>query len=79
MTMDSKTMAKEIERRLAQYDWAFHFDRKKDTLRIEDKKTKKGVTISLPSIIAKWEETKEEAMEEIVYYVEQTLCTMHKT
>ncbi|GGJ67966.1 uncharacterized protein YtpQ (UPF0354 family) [Anoxybacillus voinovskiensis] len=77
--MDSKTMAKEIERRLAQYDWAFHFDRKKDTLRIEDKKTKKGVTISLPNIIAKWEEAKEQAVEEIVYYVEQTLCTMHKT
>lgn len=58
MKMDSKRMAEEIEKRLARNDWTFHFDNKKDTLRIEDARSKKGVTVSLPSIIAKWEEKK---------------------
>lgn len=76
--MDSKQMCEEIKKRLARDDWTFQFDRKKDTLRIEDKETKKGVTISLPGVIAKWHEQKEEAVDEIVYYVEQALNTMHE-
>jgi uncharacterized protein YtpQ (UPF0354 family) len=77
--MDSKQMYEEIKKRLAHHhDWAFQLDRKNDTLRIEAKETKKGVTISLPGIIAKWHEQKEEAVNEVIYYVEQTLHTMHE-
>ncbi|AEH46841.1 DUF1444 domain-containing protein [Parageobacillus thermoglucosidasius] len=76
--MDSKQMYEQIKKKLARNDWTFQFDRKKDTLRIEDKKTKKGVTISLPGVIAKWHEQKDEAVDEIVYYVEQALNTMHE-
>jgi uncharacterized protein YtpQ (UPF0354 family) len=76
--MDSKQMYEEIKKRLARNDWTFQFDRKKDTLRIEDKETKKGVTISLPGVIAKWHEQKDEAIDEIVYYVEQALNTMQE-
>jgi uncharacterized protein YtpQ (UPF0354 family) len=78
MKMDSKQMRKEIEKRLAHYDWAFLFDAKKDTLRVENKETKKGVTVSLPGIIAKWEEKKEAAIDEVVYYIEQTLTMMNE-
>jgi uncharacterized protein YtpQ (UPF0354 family) len=78
MQMDSKQMAKEIEKRLAREDWTFQFDSKKDTLRIEDSQTKKGVTVSLPGIIAKWQEKQEEALQEVVYYIEQALHTMHE-
>ncbi|RAK21201.1 uncharacterized protein YtpQ (UPF0354 family) [Anoxybacillus vitaminiphilus] len=79
MKMDSKQMRKEIEKRLAHYDWVFLFDAKKDTLRVENKEIKKGVTISLPGIIAKWEEKKEAAIDEVVYYIEQTLTSMNET
>jgi uncharacterized protein YtpQ (UPF0354 family) len=76
--MDSKQMYEEIKKRLAHHhDWVFQLDRKNDTLRIEAKETKKGVTISLPGVIAKWHEQKEEAINEIIYYVEQTLHMMH--
>jgi uncharacterized protein YtpQ (UPF0354 family) len=78
MKMDSKRMWKEIEKRLAREDWTFRFDSQKDTLRIEDARTKKGVTVSLPGLIAKWEEKKDEAIQEVVYYIEQTLHTMHE-
>jgi uncharacterized protein YtpQ (UPF0354 family) len=76
--MNSKKMSAEIEKRLAHYGWNFHFDAKKDTLRVENNQTKKGVTVSLPGIIAKWEEKKEAAIDEVVYYIEQTLNIMNE-
>jgi uncharacterized protein YtpQ (UPF0354 family) len=79
MKMDSKKMRAEIEKRLAHHNWHFLFDTKKDTLRVENKETKKGVTVSLPGIIAKWEEKKEAAIDEVVYYIEQTLSVMSES
>ena len=76
MKMNSKKMSEEIKRRLIHRNWSFRFDQKKDTLRVENEETKKGVTISLPGIIAKWEERREAAVDEVVYYIEQSLTAM---
>ncbi|WP_066292199.1 DUF1444 domain-containing protein [Bacillus sp. FJAT-29937] len=76
MKMDSLKMKKELEKRLANANRTFSFDRKKDELRIENKQTGKGITISLPGIIAKWELQKEKAIDEVVYYVEEGLQAM---
>lgn len=65
-----------IVSRLTQYDWNFIFDGNKNTLRVEDKQTHKGLTISLPGIIAKWERQKEKAVEEVVYYIEEAILAM---
>uniref|UniRef100_UPI0038F7E02A DUF1444 family protein n=1 Tax=Streptomyces scabiei TaxID=1930 RepID=UPI0038F7E02A len=64
--MNSKQISEQIQQRLRHYPWEFQWDRKKDTLRIEHRETKKGVTISLPPIIAKWELEKERAIDEVV-------------
>lgn len=77
--MNSRKMKEEICTRLSQYDWNFIFDRKNDSLRIEDKETKKGITISLPGIIAKWELKKEKAIDEIVYYIKEAMLVMNRT
>ncbi len=78
--MNSRQMYETIKERLnAHPHWTFHFDAKHDTMRIEDHRTKKGVTISLPGVIAKWHEQKDEAVREIIYYVEETLKTMEET
>ncbi|WP_066399471.1 DUF1444 domain-containing protein [Cytobacillus eiseniae] len=74
--MDSIKMKKELEKRLAHSNRSFLFDKKKDELRIENKQTGKGITISLPGIIAKWEIQKDQAIEEVVYYVEEGLNAM---
>nr|WP_071396807.1 DUF1444 domain-containing protein [Bacillus tuaregi] len=74
--MDSIKMKNELQKRLAHPDRKFDFDRKNDQLRIEHKQTGKGITISLPGIIAKWQEQKEKAIAEIVYYVEEGLKAM---
>lgn len=76
MKMDSIKMKKELEKRLLHSNRSFSFDKKKDELRIENKQTGKGITISLPGIIAKWEVQKEKAIDEVVYYVEEGLQAM---
>ncbi|MCD7032720.1 DUF1444 domain-containing protein [Metabacillus sp. GX 13764] len=69
-------MADKIKKQLDGKPWTAHFDREKDTLRVEDEVSKKGVTISLPGIIAKWENQKEQAVSEVVYYIEEALTAM---
>ncbi|WP_338473162.1 DUF1444 domain-containing protein [Niallia sp. XMNu-256] len=71
--MNSIKMSKELQKRLAHPDRQFQFDRKQDQLRIENKQTGKGITISLPGIVAKWQEQKNKAIDEVVYYVEEGL------
>ncbi|GKU84843.1 UPF0354 protein YtpQ [Niallia sp. NCCP-28] len=73
MKMDSKKMKDILKSELETTDRVFTFDAKKDQVRIESKSSKKGVTVSLPGIIAKWETEKERAIEEVVYYIEQGL------
>lgn len=78
MKMTSLKMRKLLEERLANEQWSFSYDRKQDTLRIEHKETKKGTTVSLPGLIAKWEQSKEAALDEMVYYIREALQVMHE-
>ncbi|WP_394235686.1 DUF1444 domain-containing protein [Niallia oryzisoli] len=71
--MDSIKMKNELQKRLAHPERKFDYDRKNDQLRIEHKETGKGITISLPGVIAKWQEQKDKAIDEIIYYVEEGL------
>ena len=43
-----------------------------------NKKTPKGINVSLPGVVAKWEVNKEKAIEEVAYYVQEALIAMHK-
>ncbi|EKN66789.1 hypothetical protein BABA_14112 [Neobacillus bataviensis LMG 21833] len=74
--MDSKKMRRELEARLAGEERLITFDREKDQLRFESKKNGKGITVSIPGILAKWDIEKEKAIDEIVYYVEEGLRAM---
>ncbi|WP_374049576.1 DUF1444 domain-containing protein [Neobacillus sp. OS1-2] len=76
MKMDSKKMRRELEARLAGKDRVLSYDREKDQLRIESEVIGKGITVSIPGIIGKWDEEKEKAIDEIVYYVEEGLRAM---
>ncbi|AGK55238.1 DUF1444 domain-containing protein [Bacillus sp. 1NLA3E] len=74
--MDTKKMKTELEKRLKHPSRSFIFDREKDQLRIENIRTGKGITVSLPGIIAKWHEQKDQAIDEVVYFVEEGLQAM---
>jgi len=76
MKMDSIKMKKELENRLQSPNRTFIYNKKNDQLRIENKETGKGITISLPGVIAKWELQKEKAIDAVVYYVEKGLQAM---
>jgi len=76
MKMDSKKMRRELEARLVGKDRVISYDRERDQLRIESKVVGKGITVSIPGIIAKWNVENEKAIDEIVYYVEEGLRAM---
>nr|WP_257351592.1 DUF1444 domain-containing protein [Pseudalkalibacillus decolorationis] len=54
-----------------------HYDAKEKTLRIEEKSTGKGITLSLPGLTAKYEERKEAAIDEIIYHVNEVFTVMN--
>lgn len=74
--MDTKKIKTELEKRLKHSSRKFTFDREKDQLRIENIRTGRGITVSLPGIIAKWHEQKDQAIDEVVYFVEEGLQAM---
>ncbi|MBS4173854.1 DUF1444 domain-containing protein [Bacillus sp. FJAT-49736] len=76
--MDTKKMKRELETRLQQENRSIQYDREKETIRIENKETGKGITVSLASAVSKWHEQQEKAINEVVYYVEEALGVMGK-
>ena len=74
--MNSSQLKRELEKRLKHVNRIFSYDREKDQLRVENIRTGKGITVSLPGILAKWQEEKEKAIEEVVYFVEEGLLAM---
>lgn len=51
----------------------FHFDRKEETLRIERNDNHKGLTIKLAPVAAKYKEKKEKILNEVLYYIKETI------
>ncbi len=76
VVMNTKSIKKLLEQRLQDDNRTFSFDQEKDELRIVNTTTKKGITVSIPPIVAKWEVQKEKAVDEVVYYVENALSVM---
>jgi uncharacterized protein YtpQ (UPF0354 family) len=76
MKMDSKKLTKLLKEQLENESRTFQFDSKQDTLRIENVKTGKGITIELPRVIANYEQVQEKAIDEVAYYVEEALKVM---
>ncbi|TYR82804.1 DUF1444 domain-containing protein [Priestia megaterium] len=75
--MTSQKMKSLLQERLSDENWTFSFDREKDTLRVEHPETNKGLTVSLAGLIAKWEEKKEAAIDEMVYYIREAVRVMN--
>ncbi|WP_027964216.1 DUF1444 domain-containing protein [Halalkalibacillus halophilus] len=76
MEMTSMKMKRKLEDRFVNEAWNTHFDREQDTFRIEWMDSKQGVTISLPGIIAKWENRKEKALDELEGHIKEALTIM---
>lgn len=67
---------RKLEKRLNHHDWNFIYNQKDESLRIEDKRSEQGITLSLNGLIQKWELNKEHHFEELVEYIEEAMRAM---
>ena len=74
--MDIKKLKGILQERLEKPNRTFTYDRDKDSMRIENTDTKKGITVALPPIVSKWKENNKSIIDEVVYYVEEALNVM---
>ncbi|SHF80157.1 DUF1444 domain-containing protein [Ornithinibacillus halophilus] len=79
MKMTSIKLKRILEDRLAGPNYRTSFNRDKDTFRIEWKDSKQGVTITLPKVIAKYNERGEDAIDELVDHISQSLVMMNES
>lgn len=78
MWMNSAQLVEELKKRLPSQDLQWHFDRKTDKIRLDHLELKKGMDISLPEILAKYETKKDAAIHEVVYTIKETFTAMEK-
>lgn len=79
MRMTSIKMKKILEERLANPNYRTSFHRDKDTFRIEWKDSKQGITITLPNVIAKYNQRGEAAIDELIEHIRESLRIMNET
>ncbi|WP_100405143.1 DUF1444 domain-containing protein [Bacillus solitudinis] len=74
--MELREFRKEIESKLTREGWGLSYDHKEATLRIENIEIKKGVTVALKPLLAKWERNEFDSIDEVIRYVEIGLEAM---
>jgi uncharacterized protein YtpQ (UPF0354 family) len=79
MKMTSIKMKRILEERLSDSNFTIRYNREDDALRVELKSSKKGVSIKLPTIIAKYNQRGEQAVDELVEHIIETLRMMNQT
>ncbi|HLR15124.1 MAG TPA: DUF1444 domain-containing protein [Bacillota bacterium] len=78
MTMTSIKMKRLLESRLDNPEYRTSYNRDKDTFRVEWKESKKGVSIKLPTVIAKYNQRGEEAIDELEDHIVESLRIMNE-
>lgn len=77
--MTSFKLKKILDERLLNDDLRTSFNRDRDTYRIEWKDSAKGMTIKLPSVLAKYHTRGEIALDELVEHIIEALRIMNET
>lgn len=74
--MNSEQLVNRLKVKLADPNFNWQFDKKTDRIRLDHAVLNKGMDISLPEILAKYEVKKEQAIDEVVYTISQTFSAM---
>ncbi len=69
-------MKKKIEKSLNRPDWRFIYHKQDETLRIEEKQSKIGMTLQLNGLVQKWEANKETYFSELIEHIEEAMNAM---
>lgn len=78
MSMTTVKMKDILQKRLANKNYETSYNRDKDTFRIEWAETKRGITIRLPNVVAKYNERGDEAIDELIGHVNESLKIMNE-
>lgn len=78
MRMTSFKLKKILENRLKHENYRTSYNRDNDQFRIEWKASKKGITVSLPQVVGKYEERGEKAIDELVDHIQEALGMMNR-
>lgn len=78
MWLKSEQLLVELKKRLGEKLYDFQWDEKTDKLRLQHKQLGRGMDISLPTVLAKYTEKKDKAIDEVVYTIAQTFAAMTK-
>ncbi len=78
MKMTSIKLKQILEQRLQRPEYRTSFNRDKDQFRIEWKESNKGINVKLPSVIAKYNERGDVAIDELVDHLNEALTIMNK-
>jgi len=76
--LTSEQLVELLRKRLNEEKYDFHFDKKHDKLRLNHKTIEKGMELSLPGILAKYNDKQEAAIDEVVYTITQTFNAMEQ-
>lgn len=74
----SEQLVSLLKQRLNEDKFDFEFDKKHDKLRLNHKKIDKGMELSLPGILTKYNDKQGAAIDEVVYTIEQTFNAMEQ-
>jgi len=74
----SEQLVSLLKQQLNEEKFDFEFDKKHDKLRLNHKKIGKGMELSLPGILAKYNDKQQAAIDEVVYTIEQTFNAMEQ-
>lgn len=78
LLMKSAELVKLLKERLPSQNFDWEFDKKADKLRLDHKLVGKGMEISLPEILSKYEQKKDKALDEIVHTIDATFKAMEQ-
>jgi uncharacterized protein YtpQ (UPF0354 family) len=76
--MQAQELIRVLKTKLSEDTFAYDYNRETNKLRLTHKTINKGIDISVPPILAKYEIKKEQAIEEVVYTIHQTFQAMEK-
>jgi len=76
--MNSKKLVEILKERLPSEHFEWNVDKKTDNVRLEHVVLNKGMDISLPRILGKYQDKKEAAIDEIVYVIDETFKAMER-
>lgn len=76
IVIDTIQLKNLLKKKLANKERKIIYNKKEDKLRVEDINTGKGITLSLPGVMGRYEKDKEAAIDEVVYYIDEALNAM---